>query len=148
MPLSQLYHRLILEHNRRPRNHHPLDYPTHRARGLDALCGDDIECHLVVEQGRIRAAAFFGVACAVTTATASILSDWLRDRSVAEVAEAATRFRRMLDAPESPADPYLGELGALKPVGRFPARKRNALLPWQTVVAALANQHVAQAHPD
>lgn len=141
MALDRLYQQVILDHNRCPRNHGRLEGATHGARGRDALCGDDILVELRVVDGRIEAAAFSGEACAITTASASMLTDWLAGRTAGELAEAIERFGRLLDDSELPDDPALGDINHLRAVSGFPARVRNALLPWRTALSALDAHH-------
>jgi len=136
--LDQLYQQRILEHNKHPQHFGPLPEATHRGRGIDALCGDDIEVALVVQDERVVDARFFGEACAVTKASASMLMSWLVGRSIDEIPRAYEGFRGLLANPEAPANELLGELNELQPVGAFPARRGNACLPWQATLEALA----------
>jgi len=137
--LEQLYQQLILEHNRNPRNFRPLAAATHSARGYDALCGDDILIELKIEDGRIIQAAFSGDACAVTRASASMLTEWLQNRPVEDLPTGYDRFRAVLTNTNLPPEPALADLDHLRAVGDFPARIRNAELPWQTAIKALNN---------
>ncbi|QOC21702.1 SUF system NifU family Fe-S cluster assembly protein [Wenzhouxiangella sp. AB-CW3] len=137
MVLDKLYQQLVLDHNRAPRNFGPLSGATHAARGHDALCGDDILVELVVEEDRIARAGFSGEACAITKASASMLTEWLAGRSRAEFEQAFARFEQMLANPDTPPCPDLGDINELQAVSDFPARVRNALLPWKTVLRAL-----------
>lgn len=137
MALDQLYQQVILDHNRSPHHYGRLADATHSARGQDALCGDDILIELKVLDGRIEQAAFSGEACAITTASASMLMDWLAGRSRPEVESAHERFAALLEDPGRPDEPELGDSNHLRAVSGFPARVRNALLPWRTALAAL-----------
>lgn len=137
MALDQLYQKLILDHNRSPRHRGRLAAATHSARGQDALCGDDILIELRLARGVIEQVAFSGEACAITMASASMLMEWLPGHSADEVAAAGQRFAELLDDPAQPDDEALGEINALRSVSNFPARKRNALLPWRTAARAL-----------
>lgn len=137
MSLDQLYQSKILEHNRAPHNHFELPDATHSARGLDALCGDDIQVWLKLEDARIRATSWSGEACAITTASASMLTDWLAGRNAEEIELALGRFEALLADEAEPDAPELGDINALRAVGRFPSRRRNALLPWKTALEAL-----------
>lgn len=137
MTLDQLYQQRILEHNQHPQHFGPLPSATHRGRGIDALCGDDIEVALVIEDGRVLEAKFCGEACAVTKASASMLMPWLVGRPVTEIPMAYGAFQQLLANPEAPAIELLGELNDLQPVGAFPARRGNACLPWQATLEAL-----------
>lgn len=138
MAIEKLYQDIVLDHNRWPRNFKRLPGATHSARGQDASCGDDLLIELEVVDRQVRQAAFSGDACAVTQAAASMLTVWLTGRPVDEVRAGLDRFRTLLENPAAPRDVLLGELNQLQPVGAFPARRRNALLPWRTVVKALA----------
>lgn len=144
MSLDQLYQSKILEHNRAPLNHFELTDATHSARGLDALCGDDIRVWLRVRDGLVILASWSGEACAITTASASMLTDWLVERPLDEIATARETFREVLEHEQAPDAPELGELNTLRAVGRFPSRKRNALLPWDTALDALAGTRGAR----
>lgn len=137
MSLDQLYQSKILAHNRAPRNHGEMPDATHSAQGLDALCGDDIRVWLRVEDGCVAAASWSGEACAITTASASMLTSWLAGRSIDDIVPAFRRFKDLLEDDDQPDAPVLGELDVLQAVGRFPSRKRNALLPWKAVLEAL-----------
>lgn len=137
MALDQLYQRIILEHNRAPRRRGRLEAATHQARGRDALCGDDILVELRVIEGRIEEAAFSGEACAITTASASMLTDWLPGRTPGDVVAGYHRFSALLADPQRPDEPDLGDINHLRAVSGFPARVRNALLPWRSALDAL-----------
>jgi nitrogen fixation protein NifU and related proteins len=137
MALDQLYQQVILEHNRNPLNFGRLAGVTHSARGHDALCGDDILMELEVADGRIAQARFSGEACAVTKASASILTEWLKGKTPDEAARGYRQFSELLSRPQDGDYPELGDLVHLHSVSRFPARVRNALLPWKTALGAL-----------
>ncbi|MDT8437373.1 MAG: SUF system NifU family Fe-S cluster assembly protein [Wenzhouxiangellaceae bacterium] len=137
MPLNDLYQARILEHNRAPCNRFEMPDATHSARGLDALCGDDLQLWLNVRDGVVERASWSGEACVITTASASMLSDWVIGKRPAEIERGYRAFAGLLEDPESDNDPQLGPFNALQPVGRFPSRKRNALLPWKTALDAL-----------
>lgn len=139
MPLSQLYQEHILEHNRSPCNHMHLPDATHKARGLDALCGDDLYIWLIVSEDRIKQASWTGEACAITTASASMLTEWLAGKTHKELREGFEGFSAMLANPEFEADAALMTFDSLRPVSGFPSRVRNALLPWRTALQALGD---------
>jgi nitrogen fixation NifU-like protein len=139
MALDQLYQQLILEHNRSPRNFGPLAGATHSARGFDALCGDDLLFELRVEDGRVVEAAFSGEACAVTKASASLLTEWLPGRDQADIERGLAAFAKVLTG-ESAGDPdFLGLFARLGALSEFPSRRRNARLPWRCVLEALGS---------
>ncbi len=139
MALDELYQRVILDHNRAPKNRRELPGATHRARGLDALCGDDVSLEFMLDANeRILDAAWHGEACAVTTASASMLTEWALGRSAVALRSACVRFREMLEDSTQEDAPELKEINCLRAVSKFPSRKRNALLPWQTALDALS----------
>lgn len=140
MALARLYQQVLLDHNRSPRHFGRLAEATHFARGRDGLCGDDILVELRLAEGRIEQAAFSGQSCAITTASASMLMEWLQGKGRDEVERAGERFAQLLDEPQLADDPSLGQINQLRAVSGFPARVRNALLPWRTVASALADQ--------
>jgi nitrogen fixation protein NifU and related proteins len=140
MALEQLYQQLILEHNRNPRHLGHLPGATHCGVGQDALCGDDIRVELTVEAGQIVAAGFSGEACAVTKASASMMCDWLPGRRVEVLPLWLERLAELLTHPELPDLAELGEINQLRAVSAFPARVRNALLPWRAAVSAAAGE--------
>ncbi|WP_376691416.1 Fe-S cluster assembly sulfur transfer protein SufU [Wenzhouxiangella sp. EGI_FJ10409] len=139
MALDQLYQQVILDHNRCPHHHGRLEGATHSARGRDALCGDDILVELRVGDTSIEAAAFSGDACAITTASASMLMDWLVGRTAEDVVRFETLFSQLLHDSELPDLPDLGDINHLRAVSGFPARVRNAMLPWRTAIDALTH---------
>lgn len=137
MALDQLYQQTILDHNRSPRHYGRLQNATHSARGHDALCGDDILIELQIIDGRIEQAAFSGETCAITKASASMLMEWLPGRSPRELKVGFEHFNQLLKDPNLPDRPELEAINHLRAVSGFPARVRNALLPWRTAVSAL-----------
>jgi len=146
MALDQLYQQTILDHNRSPRHHGRLQAATHSARGQDALCGDDILVELRVADGMIQEAAFSGEACAITKASASMLMEWLPGQSLGELKVEFEHFCELLNDPDLPDRPDLGDINHLRAVSGFPARVRNALLPWRAAISAIERgQKVGQS---
>ncbi|WP_428827064.1 Fe-S cluster assembly sulfur transfer protein SufU [Azonexus sp. IMCC34842] len=139
--LHDLYQEVIVDHGRRPRNFGSLPEASHRAEGFNPLCGDHLNLQLKVVDGIIQDIRFDGVGCAISTASASLMSEALKGRSVAEAETLFDSFHAMLtgDQPESPPD--LGKLAVLAGVRKFPARVKCATLAWHTLLAAL---HQAQ----
>ncbi len=139
--LAGLYQQLILDHSKRPRHFGQLAGATHDAEGYNPLCGDRIHMYLKLANGRVTDLGFTGKACAICTASASMLTDALKDLSEAEATEQFGRFRRMLTGEASDADrEALGKLAALAGVQRFPMRVKCATLPWHTFKAALGHE--------
>ena len=138
MDLADLYRDVIVDHNRHPRNRGPLAGATHRAEGNNPLCGDQLRVFLEVKDDRIAELRFEGSGCAISTASASLMSEAVRGHTRAEAAELFTAMHRMLTTPGATPDPRLGKLAALAGVREFPARVKCASLCWHTLNAALA----------
>ena len=130
-PLHQLYQEVILDHYRKPRNKGVVDESTHNITMNNPLCGDVIELLLTVRDGRIVNAGFEGHGCSISQASASMMTERLKGRSIVEALAMDATFTRMLrgDA-DAAADEDLGDLRALAGVAKFPVRVRCALLAW------------------
>ena len=137
--LRELYEEVILEHNRHPR-HFPENPPgsNHHAHGYNPLCDDEIAVHLKVADGHIAAAGFEGVGCAVAMASASMMTEAIQGKTLAEVDRLFDRVHAML-AEDGPAD-AVGKLKVLSGVREFPMRVKCATLAWHTLRAALDNR--------
>lgn len=135
--LRNLYQEIILDHNRQPRNFRRLEDASHHAHGHNPLCGDQVDVYLDVHDGRVTEIAFEGDSCAISMASASIMTELLQGRSLGEVHELSDRFRQLLagNAARSSADS--DDLEVLAGVRMFPARVKCATLPWHTLLAAL-----------
>lgn len=137
--LRELYQEVILDHNRRPRNFRELADANHRAEGFNPLCGDRLTLFLKVEDDVIRDACFQGSGCAISKASASLLTDSVKGKTVAEVEALFERFHHMVtlatDVEEDFSD--LGKLAVLSGVREFPVRVKCASLAWHTLHAAL-----------
>jgi nitrogen fixation NifU-like protein len=137
--LQDLYQELILDHNRRPRNRGTLPDATHHAEGRNPLCGDKIAIYLQVDDGRVTEARFDGAGCAISTASASLMTESLKGKTVAEVRALFEDFRALVmgKAGPSSAPAALGKLAALRGVCEYPVRVKCATLAWHTLLAAL-----------
>lgn len=136
MDLQELYQEVILDHNRRPRNFRTLE-GARKAEGFNPLCGDRLTVFLKVDDGVVRDVAFQGSGCAISKASASLMTESIKGKTVADVAALFDRFQRMITAkPDSPLD-QLGKLAALAGVRQFPVRVKCATLAWHTLRAAL-----------
>ncbi len=139
--VRDLYQRLILEHHARPHNLGPLPDRTHEARVHNPLCGDRVTVRLRLDEGRITEARFEGEGCALSRASASLLTLAVAGRTPEEAAAIAGALDRLLarGADHEAADrALLGDLVALEGVRDVPARRRCATLPWEALRAALA----------
>lgn len=139
MSLRELYQETIMDHGRRPRNFGPLAEATHVAEGFNPLCGDRLTLRLDVADGIIREARFEGTGCAISTASASLMTEALKGRSAAEAEVLFAAFHALLTG-EGPKDHPLGKLEVLAGVREFPARVKCATLAWHTLHAALHGQ--------
>ena len=137
--LRDLYQEVILEHSRNPRNAGRLAEPSGTARGYNPLCGDMITLDVLVEDGIIRDVSFDAKGCAISVASASIMSDMLKGRSLAEIQDLFRRFQAMMTVPDATAE-GLDKLEVLAGVRQFPMRVKCATLPFHTLRAALDNE--------
>jgi nitrogen fixation protein NifU and related proteins len=135
--LTDLYQEVILDHNRRPRNFRVLDNPTHHAEGYNPLCGDRLSLFLKVDGDVIADVGFQGSGCAISKASASLMTDSLKGRQVSEARALFERFHRMVTTPPDVEVEDLGKLSALAGVREFPVRVKCASLAWHTLKAAL-----------
>ena len=139
MDLKELYRDVILDHNRHPRNFGPLEGANHHAEGNNPLCGDRLELALRLEGDRIAEIRFEGSGCAISTASASLMTEAVRGKDRASVRQLFERMHALLTQPGTEADAGLGKLAALSGVREFPARVKCASLCWHTLNAALAS---------
>jgi nitrogen fixation protein NifU and related proteins len=138
--LNDLYRDVILDHNRRPRNFHVLGAATHSAEGFNPLCGDRLTLYVRLEDDRIADVAFEGSGCAISKASASLMTDAVKGQTVADARALFDRFHAMVTtAPELPVED-LGKLSAFAGVREFPVRIKCASLAWHTLKAALARE--------
>jgi len=142
--LRDLYQEVIIDHSRRPRNFGPLPGHNHHAEGFNPLCGDKLTLYLKVVDGIIEEVRFEGAGCAISTASASLMSEALKGKSEAQAEELFARFHALLtEADEKQAANQvesLGKLQVLAGVRDFPARIKCATLAWHTLHAALHDQ--------
>ena len=137
--LNDLYQEVILDHNRRPRNFHPLADASHKAEGYNPLCGDRLTLYVKVADGVVADVSFEGAGCAISKASASLMTDAVKGRTVAEANALFDRFHRMVTTPPEQPVEDLGKLSALAGVREFPVRVKCASLAWHTLKAAMAN---------
>lgn len=136
--LSQLYQEVILDHNKKPRNFGKLEDANRQADGFNPLCGDKIKLYLKVEDGIVKDIRFEGSGCAISTASASMMTASLKGKSVAEAEALFGKFHRMVTGhPDSGSGTDLGKLAVFSGVSEFPVRVKCATLAWHTLHAAL-----------
>ena len=138
MDVRELYQSTILDHNKRPRNFRVPEGANREARGNNPLCGDQLTVYLRVEDGVVKEVGFQGSGCAISKASASLMTEAVAGRSLAEVDELFARFHRLLTSDATaPADTEgLGKLAVFSGVREYPVRVKCATLPWHTVRAA------------
>jgi nitrogen fixation NifU-like protein len=135
--LNELYQEVILDHNRRPRNYRRLEGASHHAEGYNPLCGDRVTVFVQIDGDRISDVAFEGSGCAISKASASLMTDRLKGTTVAEARDLFDRFHRMVTTPPDQEVEEMGKLSALAGVREFPVRVKCASLAWHTLKAAM-----------
>ncbi len=137
--LQDLYQEVILDHNRRPRNFREIANANHRAEGFNPLCGDKLTLYLDVQGDVIRDVSFVGSGCAISKASASLMTEAIKGKTLSDAEAIFTRFHDMVTSShDSPADfSDLGKLSVLAGVREFPTRIKCASLAWHTMKAAV-----------
>jgi nitrogen fixation NifU-like protein len=138
--LRELYQEVILDHSKHPRNFREMPEANHHAEGYNPLCGDRTTVFLHVEGEVVRDVSFRGAGCSISTASASMMTDALKGRTVAEARTLFERFHDLVTADPSRAAevaPELGKLAVFAGVHEFPMRVKCASLAWHTMKAAL-----------
>lgn len=140
MDLRDLYEEVILDHNRNPRNYPKRPSGANcSAQGHNPLCGDEVTVHVAVENGRIKDVGFEGSGCAISTASASLMTEAIMGKTEQEAAALFERVHALLidDEVDDGAAQTVGKLTVLLGVREFPMRVKCATLPWHTLQAAL-----------
>ena len=137
--LRDLYQATILDHNRKPRNFRAMDSPNRQAEGHNPVCGDQLVVFVELADGRVRDITFQGTGCAISVASASLMTDHTRGKTVDEIEAEFDRFHAMVTSPpNSPVDTSdLGKLAVFSGVREFPVRIKCASLAWHTLRAAI-----------
>ena len=137
MDLKELYRDVILDHNKRPRNFGRLDPADAHADGHNPLCGDRLSVFVKMDGDRIEDLKFEGKGCAISTASASLMTEAVKGKDKAAIGHLFEQVHNLLTQQDAPAGPELGKLAALQGVREFPARVKCASLCWHTLNAAL-----------
>ncbi|MEM6641031.1 MAG: Fe-S cluster assembly sulfur transfer protein SufU [Pseudomonadota bacterium] len=146
MDLQDLYREVIVDHNKSPRNFRRIITPTHTADGFNPLCGDKLSIYLSIDGDIIKDIAFEGSGCAISVASASLLTEAVKGESVASARTLFERMRRLFtDQEDAPDIDQLGKLVALGGVRQFPSRIKCANLSWHALNAALRDGGVERA---
>jgi nitrogen fixation NifU-like protein len=145
MDLRELYQDIILDHGRHPRNFRKIEHPTHTAQGHNPLCGDRVTVYVTLDGERIGDVAFEGRGCAISTAAASLMTEVLKGKTMAEAAELFAHFHaRVTGADEPPLTASLSadaeRLEPLTGVKAYPSRVKCATLSWHALQSALKGE--------
>jgi nitrogen fixation NifU-like protein len=137
--LRDLYQEVILDHSKRPRNFHAIAGASRKAEGYNPLCGDRETVYLVLEGDRVQDVGFQGAGCAISTASASLMTQAVKGKSAADVEKLFDAFHELLTSnPHQEVDAdRVGKLAVFAGVREYPVRVKCATLPWHTLKAAL-----------
>jgi nitrogen fixation NifU-like protein len=136
--LRELYQEVILDHNKRPRNRGKIENPTGQAEGHNPLCGDNVTVYIHTSDGKVESISFEGNGCAISTASASMMTEAVKGKTLKEAENVFREFQQMVTATgEVEEHPDLGDLEVLAGVREYPVRIKCATLPWHTLHAAM-----------
>jgi nitrogen fixation NifU-like protein len=137
--LRELYQEVILDHNKQPRNYRVIEGATRTSEGFNPLCGDRLTLYLQLEGDVIRDASFQGSGCAISKASASMMTESVKGKTVHEADQLFSQFHRMVTSPPDsfPEVDHLGKLSVFAGVREFPVRVKCASLAWHTLRAAM-----------
>ena len=146
--LDDLYKEIILDHYRSPRNQGELDPPAHRCEGFNPLCGDEVIVYVSLIDQRIEDIRIGGQGCSISQASASMMTEIIKGKSISEAEEIILAFKEMMDiyeselsggeTAESSSNVDLGDLEALQGVVKFPVRIKCATLAWNTLTQSIS----------
>jgi nitrogen fixation NifU-like protein len=135
--LRDLYQEVILDHGKRPRNFRRIENDAHHAEGYNPLCGDKVTVYVDLQQGTVQDAAFEGSGCAISTASASVMTEVVKGHTAEEVEAMFDAFHALVTGASGDADVDLGKLAVFSGVREFPTRVKCATLAWHTLRAAI-----------
>ena len=137
--LKELYQQVILDHNKSPRNFRKMENATQFAKGYNPLCGDHIDVYLLIEDGIVKDASFKGEGCAISKASASLMTSILKGKTVQEAEKLFEKFHSLVTGKlgDNPDIDDLGKLAVFAGVQEFPVRVKCASLSWHTMMNAL-----------
>ena len=141
--LRDLYQDIILEHSKRPRNYRELDDANRKAEGFNPLCGDHFTIYLQVGDGQIRDISFQGSGCAISKASASMMTQALKGKSTEQAEELFQKFHHVVTGKNGIQSDELGKLAAFAGVSEYPVRVKCATLAWHALRAALQGEEQA-----
>jgi nitrogen fixation protein NifU and related proteins len=138
--LNDLYQEVIIDHSKHPRNCHVCENANHIKEGYNPLCGDKIKLYVKEKNGIIEDVCFQNIGCAISTASASLMSEAIKGKTVAEALKLFEEFQALLTLKEAKdSREKLGKLAVLAGVAEYPMRVKCATLPWHTLKAALTD---------
>jgi len=138
--LADLYQEVILDHSKRPRNFHELADATRHVEGYNPLCGDKLKLFVKMDGDKVSDISFVGAGCAISTASASLMTEVVKGKSRAEAVQMMERFHDLLTTEKPPAA-NLGKLAVFSGVREFPVRVKCATLAWHTLISALTGEN-------
>jgi nitrogen fixation NifU-like protein len=141
--LRELYQEVILEHSKKPRNFRALENANHKAEGFNPLCGDHFTIYLDLKNGSINDIGFQGSGCAISKASASMMTQTLKGKTAAEAEELFSRFHDVVTGHAVGTEENLGKLAVFAGVSEFPLRVKCATLAWHALRAALRGEQQA-----
>lgn len=141
--LRELYQEVILDHSKNPRNFREIEHASHDAKGHNPLCGDRLSLYIVVEDGVIKDVSFKGAGCAISTASASMMTEALKGKTQADAEELFGSFHGVVTGKDGADEDALGKLAVFAGVRDYPVRVKCATLAWHTLNAALAEKEEA-----
>jgi len=142
--INELYQEVILDHNKNPRNYREIENATRKADGNNPLCGDELKVFLELEDEKVKDVSFLGSGCAISKASASMMTQMVKGKSRKEAETLFDEFHRMVlgEMDEETEENSLGKLKIFAGVREFPARVKCASLSWHTLNAALHGEEV------
>lgn len=147
--LRELYQEVILDHNKNPQNFHKMPGANRHAEGYNPLCGDQLEVFVKTDGDKISDISFEGHGCAISKASASLMTSFLKGKSAAEVDQVFEKFHQMVTGePGTEPDPELGKLAVFAGVCEFPSRVKCASLAWHTLKSALGSGETVSTEGD
>ena len=141
--LRELYQEVILDHTKNPRNFREIENASHDAKGHNPLCGDRLSLYILVEDGVIRDVSFKGAGCAISTASASMMTEALKGKTEVEAEALFGAFHDVVTGKKGAEEEALGKLAVFAGVRDYPVRVKCATLAWHTLKAALVDKEEA-----
>ncbi len=141
--LRELYQEVMLEHSKKPRNYRALEQANHKAEGFNPLCGDHFTVYLDLKDGAINDIGFQGSGCAISKASASMMTQTLKGKTTAEAEDIFTKFHDLVTGQKAGTQEELGKLAVFAGVSEFPLRVKCATLAWHALRAAMRGEEQA-----